>query len=259
RTSQHRDFLDEIYEPMVRWTNWWFEKNDHDHDGIVQYNHPYSSGADDNPLWDAGMPVDSPDLNTYLVMQLDALADIAEIIGERADAAKWRAQADQLTQRMVKYFWDERAGLFWAKRDQQPVHVLTPFNLYPLLTGRLTRAMNDRLVAHLLSPEEFWTRFPMPSVAKNDPQYNPEQMWRGPTWANINYLFIDGLARCGYPDLARDLRERTLDLLMTHDDIFEYYNPETGEPPSHAARFFGWSAAVFVDLAIQASRGKIVE
>ncbi|MBI3739635.1 MAG: glycogen debranching protein, partial [Chloroflexi bacterium] len=80
QTNRHRDFLQEIYEPIVRWNNWWFEKNDDTRDGIVQYNHPFSSGLDDSPLWDEGMPVESPDLNTYLVLQLDALAEIAEII-----------------------------------------------------------------------------------------------------------------------------------------------------------------------------------
>jgi glycogen debranching enzyme len=128
--------------------------------------------------------------------------------------------------------------------------------LYPLLTGRLARPMNDRLIAHLLAPEEFWARFPIATVARNDAKYNPDQMWRGPTWVNINYLFIEGLARCGYTDLARELRERTLKLLMAHDDIFEYYNPETGEPPARAARLFGWSSAIFVDLAIEASRDR---
>ncbi len=254
KTSGNRDFLDEIYEPIQRWTNWWFEKNDDDHDGIVQYNHPYSSGLDDSPLWDEGMPVESPDLNTYLVKQLDAQAAIAEILGEHADAVKLRERAAELTQRMIAYFWDERAGVFWAKQNEQPIRVLTPFNLYPLLTGRLPRAMDDRLITHLVSPEEFWLRFPIATVAKNDAQYNPDQMWRGPTWVNINYLFIDGLTRCGYADLANVLRERTLELLMAHEDIFEYYNPETGDPPAHAARLFGWSAAIFVDLAIQATR-----
>ena len=167
---------------------------------------------------------------------------------------KWRAQAEALTQQMIAYFWDEQAGVFWAKRNGQPIHVLTPFNLYPLLTHRLPRAINDRLIEHLRSPEEFWLRFPIATVAKNDAKYDPEVMWRGPTWVNINYLFIEGLTRGGYVDLANELRERTLEVMLTHDDIFEYYNPETGEPPARAARLFGWSAAIFVELAIQISR-----
>lgn len=253
-TSGNRDFLHEIYEPLCRLNRWWFEKNDDDRDGIVQYNHGFSSGLDDSPLWDDGMPVESPELNTYLVMQMDALAQIAEILGLADDATQWRARAEELTQKIITHFWDADAGVFWAMRDHQPIRVLTPFNLYPLLTGRMPRAICDRLVAHLKNPDEFWTRYPIPTVARNDPKCDPNKMWRGPTWVNINYLFIEGLLRAGYPDLARELRVKTLELLMRHNDIYEYYNPDTGDPPPHAASVFGWSSAVFVDLAIQASR-----
>jgi glycogen debranching enzyme len=96
-------------------------------------------------------------------------------------------------------------------------------------------------------------------VARSDATFNPDQMWRGPTWVNINYLFVDGLERNGYADLARWLRQRTLDLVMRHGDIFEYYHPETGAPPSQAAPTFGWTSAVFIDLAIRASRASSLD
>jgi glycogen debranching enzyme len=83
-------------------------------------------------------------------------------------------------------------------------------------------------------------------------------MWRGPTWMNINYLFIEGLQRSGYPDLAVELRDKTLELMMRHGDIYEFYNPETSAPGPSAASVFGWSSAVFVDLAIKASRGQVI-
>ncbi len=41
---------------------------------------------------------------------------------------------------------------------------------------------------------------------------------------------------------------------MDQPGIYEYYHAETGEPPATAAEVFGWTAAVFIDLAIQASR-----
>lgn len=258
QTSGNRDFLDEIYEPLERLNDWWLEKNDDDHDGIVQYNHPYSSGLDDNPMWDEGMPVESPDINTYLVMQMDALSSIAGILGLADDVIKWKERADALTERMIAHFWDAPRGIFWAMRDHQPIPVVTPFNLYPLMTGRLPRDITARLVAHIQSAEEFWTTFPLPTVAQNDPKFNPNQMWRGPTWVNINYLFIEGLIRTGHSHLARELRDKTLELLMHSPDIYEYYNPQTGEPPPQAAAVFGWSSAVFIDLAIKASRGEII-
>jgi len=258
RQSGNRDFLQEIYEPVSRWNNWWLCSNDDDHDGIIQYNHPYSSGLDDSPLWDGGMSVESPDLNTYLVMQMDALAQIAAILGLKEDAAQWLNQANDLAARIEEHFWDNEAGVFWAMRDHQPIRVLTPFNLYPLFTGRLDAEKCKRVLDHLYNPDEFWLEYPIPTVAKNDSHYSPNQMWRGPTWANINYLFIEGLKTNGFLEQALSLRDRTLEMLLRQNDIYEYYNPETGIAPPSAASVFGWSSAVFVDLAIKASRGEII-
>lgn len=257
-TSGHLDFLDEIYEPLVRWNEWWFSFNDDDRDGLCQYNHPFSSGLDDSPLWDEGMPVEAPDLNTYLCLQQEALAEIASQIGEREDVSRWREGAQRLVHGMMAQMWDEGAGLFWALRRTEsgevPVRVVTPFSLLPLWTGRLPPRVQRRLIAHLSDDRSFWTRYPIPTVARCDPHYDPNQMWRGPTWVNINYLFIEALTRVGEVRLARELRERTLELVLRHGDMYEYYHPETGDRPPKAAPTFGWTAAVFIDLAIRATQ-----
>ena len=251
-----REFLDEIYEPVVRWNNWWFEQNDTDGNGLCEYQHPYSSGLDDSPLWDDGMPVEAPDLNTYLYLQQEALAKMARAIGKEEDAEMWRQRAASMAQRLIDIAWDAEGGFFWATRNRSRVNVRTPFNLFPLITGQMPQAISERLVAHLTDERQFWSRYPVPTVAMDDPKYNPIQMWRGPTWVNVNYLLIEGLQRSGYEDLARELRQHTLDLISRHDDIYEYYHPMTGENPPNAASMFGWSSAVFIDLAIQAAREK---
>ena len=93
----------------------------------------------------------------------------------------------------------------------------------------------------------------MPTVARNDPTFDPDTMWRGPIWANINYLFVEALQRIGEDALASELRDKTLKLIMAQTGIFEYYNSETGVPPLTAGGMFSWTAAVFIDLALQAS------
>jgi glycogen debranching enzyme len=199
------------------------------------------------------MPVESPDLNTYLCVQMGSLAEIAEALGMEDEGAMWRRRAASIVRRMIEDFWDEEAGLFRALHDEEPVPVVTPFNLYPLWTGQLPEEIRDRLLDHLTDPTMFWGEHILPTVARNDPHYDPETMWRGPVWLNINYFFIEALEQVEEFDLAHTLREKTLDLVMFHSSIYEYYNAETGEPPPTAADIFGWSAAVFIDLAIKAS------
>ena len=247
------EFLQEIYIPLVRWNAWWFSMNDDDVDGLVQYNHPYSSGLDDNPMWDFGMPVESPDLNTYLCVQMGSLAMIAEALGIEQEAAMWRKRAAAIVQRMIEDFWDEEAGIFRAYHQGEPIPVITPFNLYPIWTGQLPDHIRFRIIDHIRNPEEFWGEYALPTVARNDPKYNPDTMWRGPVWANINYFFIEALKQINEVELAKELREKTLQMIMQHHSVFEYYNAETGEPPAIAANIFGWTAAVFIDLSLQAT------
>ncbi len=76
--------------------------NDDDVDGLVQYNHPYSSGLDDSPLWDYGMPVESPDINTYLCVQMGSLAVIAEELGMEAKAKCGGEGASAIVKRMSR-------------------------------------------------------------------------------------------------------------------------------------------------------------
>jgi len=258
-TDPDLEFLQEIYVPLVRWNAWWFSMNDDDVDGLAQYNHPYSSGLDDSPLWEHGMPVESPDLNTYLCVQMGSLATMAEALGMDTEGAMWRRRSAAIVRRMINDFWDEEAGLFRALHDEQPIPVITPFNLYPLWTGQLPDAIRDRLIAHLVDSDEFGGEYVIPTVSYNDPHYDPETMWRGPVWANINYFFVEALHQVGEHALARTLREKTLELVMSHPSIYEYYNSQTGQPAEAAAETFGWTAAVFIDLAIQASQEESAE
>lgn len=248
------NFLKEIYVPLVRWNAWWFGMNDDDADGLAQYNHPYSSGLDDSPLWDQGMPVESPDLNTYLCVQMGSLAMMAEALGMEAEGAMWRRRAAAMVRRMIEDFWDEEAGLFRALHHNRPIPVATPFNLYPIWTGQLPQPIRDRILGHLTNPASFWGEHVLPTVARNDPKFDPGTMWRGPVWANINYIFVEALRQVGEIKLAGTLSQKTLDTIMAQGGVHEYYNADTGAPPGTAAGTFGWTAAVFIDLALQSSQ-----
>lgn len=254
QTKPDINFLREVYPSLVRENNWWFEYNDDDRDGIVQYTHPYSSGLDDSPLWDHGMPVESPDINTYLQIQSTSLATMAEAIGLKDDAQRWRNRANALIERMLQHLWDEDAGVFHFLHNEEPIPVLTPFHLLPLWTGQLPDDVNRRLIAHLQNPDEFRGEHMLPTVAYNDPSYNPHRMWRGPVWANINYFFVEALENIGRHDLAKELRTKTLDMIASQPGIWEYYDSSTGAAPSTSIPAFGWTSAVFIELAIQESK-----
>lgn len=258
-TDGDKEFLAEVYEPTVRWNEWWFNNNDSDQDGLCEYQHPYSSGLDDSPLWDFGMPVASPDLNTYLALQMESLGHIAHVLGLEADAEMWQKRSLELIERMNQKLYDPEAGLYWPNFNGKPIKIRTPFSLFPLMTGQLGQEISQRLVEHLTDPASFWPHYPIPTVALDEPTYSPMVMWRGPTWVNVNYLIQQGLERAGFEQVAHDMRLRTLDMIMGYPDIYEYYNPETGEPGPKAATSFGWSAALFIEMVLRATERSRVE
>ena len=126
-------------------------------------------------------------------------------------------------------------------------------NFYPLLARIPDQKRALQMIKHLLNPKEFWGDYAIPTVACNDPHFEPDTMWRGPVWVNINYIFIEALRQVGEHDLANELLAKTLSLLMSQPGMYEYYHAKSGSPPATAAQAFGWTAAVFIDLAIQAS------
>lgn len=123
---------------------------------------------------------------------------------------------------------------------------------------------------HLTRPSEFWGPTPVPTVAFDEPQYS-DDMWRGPTWMNVNFLIWEGLKRYGFDDVADELRRRSL-AAMEHwysgvepnlGGIFEYYDPrdqvhpfwlhrkggQCGVGGISVIRDYGWTAATYVAWA----------
>lgn len=244
------EFLEEIYKPACESQAWWLNECDLDGNGLYEYTHPYSSGLDDNPLFDGGVPLESPDLNAYLVMQADTLAQISNVLG-KTDAPMWYEQSETIIARLIEQRWNPELGLFDAVRDGKVVSVKTPFQLLPLLTGRLPDNIRNHLVKTLKDPQQFWGAYGIPTVAFNDPLFDAKQMWRGPIWMNVHYLLIEGLQRSGLPSVADELRRKSIALIDHAGHIAEYYDPLTGQKAAKAVDMFGWSSALYLDLLCQ--------
>jgi glycogen debranching enzyme len=82
-------------------------------------------------------------------------------------------------------------------------------------------------------------------VPYNSDSFDPFKYWQGPTWININWLIIDGLKRYGFEAEAKNLQQRTLEL-VAKSGINEYFNPLSGQPAG--APNFSWTAALAIDL-----------
>lgn len=258
-----RDFLEDVYAPLVQGNRWWFDHNDRDRNGLCEYPAALAMAFGINPLWE-GRPsrsgaegafseawIETPELNTCLYLQQEALGRIAAELGRPEEARNWARRAEKTARRMLDMQWDHQAGMFWPRSQGRAIQARTPLSLLPLLTGRLPQPVIARLVANLTDPQQFWTPHPVPSLARSDPRFDPSQKGRGATWGSINYLLIEGLKRSGLGGLSSELRRRTLEMIAAQPDIFEVYHPLTGENVGRGEPVFPWSSAIFVELAIQ--------
>lgn len=233
---------------------WWFAGSDLDGDGMPEYGHPYSSGLDDSPIFDGPLPTTAPDLGAYLVLQDLELARLAERYG--ADAAgdpRGHRERAARTLELLLGMWNGASGRFEARAAGDAVASDAIVGFMPLLTGALPAPVLDALLEALGDPERYALPWSVPTVSAADPDFSATRMWRGPVWVNTNRLIVEGLRASGRPDLARELAERTVALVVHGGGPHEYFNPLTGEKAPTATTAFGWSAALFIDLAVELS------
>jgi hypothetical protein len=155
------------------------------------------------------------------------------------------------TPALVERLWDEQQGLFLDAVSPGGARpgVKTWASLAPLALPDLPEEIGRRLVEeHLLNEREFWTPVAPPSVAIDEPSYEPEQSrgpirryWRGPTWVNSAWLVWLGLRRLGYEAAAQQLADGVIGA-VAREGLREYYSPRDGR--GMGAKDFAWSALV---------------
>ena len=183
--------------------------------------------------------------NSILIRANTLLRDIAKNIKRELPP---ELVADMTrTEKALAGLWDETTGQYYYRSfvGHHLIEESTVATLLPLYAGTISKERAERLVELMKKSKWFGASWPVPSVPLNSPYFDPFKYWQGPTWVNINWLIIDGLRRNGFEIEARQLRERTLQM-VTKGGFAEYFNPLTGEPAG--AENFSWTAALTIDL-----------
>ena len=199
------------------------------------------SGLDNSPRFDFDAPsIDAIDFSCYLAHDAGCLAAIWHILGRNDEACKAEALRDRTAERINALLWDDRDGLYYDRfADGRLTHVASVASVLPLWAGICPPERAARLVAALTDPARFWTALPVPSIARNAPQYDTD-MWRGCSWLNLDYFLWIGLRRYGYAAEATELRRRVLAAVrkwyLRHGTVFEFYDADDALSPYELKR-----------------------
>lgn len=239
--------MEEVYKPLSKWTNFWFDYCDDNKDGLPAYLHGNDSGWDNCTVFDVGYPVKSPDLAAYLIIQMDVLSEIATKLNKPDDAKKWKIRADALLETMIKKLWNGKAFVFLRANDG--ISNLQSQSLMPylpmILGNRLPENIRKTIVGNFRK-SGLITPFGPATESPKSPLYQEDGYWRGPIWAPSTYIIVEGLKNCGEPELAREL---ALGFCKACDKsgFRENFVATNGE----GLRDYGytWTSSVFIMLA----------
>jgi hypothetical protein len=183
--------------------------------------------------------------NSILIRANEALTEIANSI--KARLPQELQENITASRQALEQLWDEQTGQYYSRSfvSHKLIEEPTIAAFMPLYSGAITQPRADRLAEMLKKKRSYWPEWPVPSVPLNSPDFDAYKYWQGPTWVNTNWLIIEGLKRYGYDNLARDLRQKTIDLVRMSGSN-EYFNPINGEPAGAAN--FSWTAALTIDL-----------
>ncbi len=242
-----REELETVYGYLKKWTEWWMNYSDTDHDGIPDYPRGCDSGWDNSTLIDIGHYLESPDLPAFLILQMRTLARISEKLGNTENAQYWTEESEAMFNRMLEHCWN--GNRFMAKQSRSHLFEENPtslLSLMPLVLGDiLPENIRNRLVN--LLEQDFLTENGLATEMPSSDKYQADGYWRGPIWAPSTYLIVDGLRRAGYDRLARTIAERYCRMsCVTAKGNYENFDALTGL--GWRAPGYTWSASVYMLL-----------
>jgi len=252
------EFLKELYPKLIKYYDWWFEKRDHDKNGICEFGSV--DGTLEAAAWESGMDnairfdnsemvqnyedawslnQESVELNFYLAYEEILLKKIARILNETFEVkSKSIDIADHFYDKDDKFFYDKRI-------DNQTFVKVKGAEVYtPLWTGLASKEQFEAILPTLKDENKFSTYIPFPTASADEEKFSARGYWRGPIWLDQTYFAINGIRKYGESELADNYTKQVFERIEGLQDgapIHENYDPHTGKRLK--APHFSWSAA----------------
>ncbi len=255
-------FLYEVYTPLTRYADHLRGVRDPDRTGLYRVLDPYETGQEymsrytavdrDADRWhfDNRLDLLGIDVTVYAYRLRRALARIAAALGMPARSRAHDAVADAIGTAVRDRMWDERSGMFSDidPRTGNRTGIKAAVCFYPYLTDIAGPTHGAGLERNLFDPASFWTPFPVPSTAADDPVFDARGRWKGVrrscpwngrVWPMTNCHVADALAEFAVTH-APHLRSRAAELILrtvrmmcedgdpTRPNSYEHYAPDTG-------------------------------
>ena len=244
-----RPYLPGLYDGIAKWTRWWLEDRDSTGNGLAEYIHGCDSGWDNATPFDVKVPVEGADLQAYLVLQLEALAKMASLLGKTDEAAGWAQRSTTLLKHFIKLRWQDGRFTSPGVGGELETRGNSLLDRIPIVLGhRLPEDIRRALLNDLRDGGPFFGQYGLATESTESPLYKENGYWRGPIWAPSTYLIFSGLRDSGETALARAVAERFCAMVARDSVFWENFDPHSGE--GLCSPSMGWTAAAFLRMAV---------
>ena len=237
-----KDELALAYSVMADQARYWLEDRVIEPGEVPYYTHG-NDAQDNSTVFDRGAVVRAPDLVAYLAIHLDVLAEVGTELG-REEASFWRDARASLVARGLAELSDDLGFFARSVEDGSPSKRTALQLVLPLLAAEhFPDSLRDAAVATV---HKHLTDWGVSTEQLDSEDYDPDGYWRGPIWAPVTLIMIDGLRAADEVELARDIARRFVDL-CTRSGFAENFDARTGQARRDTA--YTWTASVYLVLA----------
>lgn len=238
--------LEEAYDKLSRWTNWWLNCRDENNDGLCEYTHGNDSGWDNATAFSQLPPTTLPDLAAFLVLQMDVLSEAAEELGYQADSRMWKKRADEMLENMLKTLFEDGLPKALTGLNMEKVESDSLILYLPIVLGdRLPEEVRGKML-EVLKGEKFNTQHGLATESPQSKYYESDGYWRGPIWAPSTMIILDGMMECGEKEFVQEATHKFCRMVQ-NSGCAENYDAITGE--GLRDRAYTWTASVMLVMA----------
>lgn len=259
-------FLARAYDACGRWDAWLRRHRDTRGTGLCEAFCEYDTGHDNSPRFhglpkpcpdgdaavcpNAGrLPYLAPDLSASVYGGRVALASMARLLGKSSEAEEWTELAEVIRAAILKHCFDPDDECFYdVDCDGNFVRIRGDALMRVCGEHVPDQKLFDRIYErHIRNPESFWTPYPLPSIAADDPAFVkdlPENSWGGASQALTALRAPRWFEYYGRGDDLEHLMLRWVEAVTNAPDFMQQMNPWTGVFTTSA----GYSPAMCVLL-----------
>ncbi|MEA2588402.1 MAG: hypothetical protein QOH66_1329 [Actinomycetota bacterium] len=200
--------LKDVFDRALAWID---RYGDFDGDGYVEYIRRSPRGLRNQGWKDSGNaivhadgtlappPIALAEVQGYVYMAKQRMAEIYALLGEHATAARLERDAAALKSRFNRDFWvdDEQYFALALDGEKRQVTTVTTNPGHGLYCDFIDKSKAGPLAERLMAPDMF-SGWGIRTMSKKEVAYNPMSYHNGSVWPHDNALVAAGLKRYGY-------------------------------------------------------------